>query len=198
MKTTAVKERPILFSGPMVRAILENRKTQTRRVAKLTDGGHVRLGIRRWHPDDDAASLACPYGQPGGRLYVRETFRKDSAGADYMIQHFITYKADGATREALDSVDSPGIGWRPSIFMPRWASRLPLEVVEVRVEKLQAITHDDAIAEGIPEWEGDKLQRGPSAPIHDYADLWDKINGKRAPWKLNPWVWVIEFKRVTD
>jgi hypothetical protein len=148
-----MKERPILFSAPMVRAILDGRKTQTRRVIKEKlmrgEGAHVNN---------------CQYGKPGDRLWVRETF----CYHDYLARYL--YKADGVT----------GVKWKPSIFMPRIASRIMLEITGIRVERLQDISEEDAIAEGWPkssDW---------------YRSLWESINGQGS-WVLNPWVWVIEF-----
>ena len=201
-----MKERPILFSAPMVRAILDGSKTQTRRIVKpkwtIYPAADPRM--TKWLP-------ACPYGQPGDRLWVRETwqgplldseeheaqFREDGPDA-FNKPGFCAYRAT----DTLDAVDSDGndLGWRPSIHMPRWASRILLEVTGVRVERLNDISKADAIAEGAP----------PSHPSIDrvsaeyghadfsrswYAQLWDQINGPGS-WDANPWVWVVEFKRV--
>ncbi len=162
--------RPILFSGPMVRALLAGAKTQTRRVvtAKNVSFGHI----------------PCPYGAPGDRLWVRETFRIEGGARPEHGPNGVHFRADE---------DEPGIGWRPSIFMPRWASRLTLEVTEVRVERLGALTYDDAQAEGVDFF--------PLAPgcslVQRFALGWDAINGKRGfPWASNPWVWVVAFRRV--
>jgi hypothetical protein len=169
-----MKERPILFSGPMVRAILEGRKTITRRVLKLQDydGGNcyeTRDGILR-----DILSL-CPYGIPGDRLWVRETW------ADPCGKRIPVYRADEAT--AYQNVK-----WRPSIFMPRWASRITLEITRVRVERLQDITEKDAISEGVLSSDYDKTYR------YAFSVLWDSINGPKYPWSDNPWVWVIDLR----
>jgi hypothetical protein len=203
--TTATKERPILFSGPMVRAILDGKKTQTRRVAKFTAGGHVRLGPRRWHPEDPEATAASPYGQPGGRLWVRETW------LPFISEHVFdgkkyAYRAD-IVRDFEDTERCRRelhYKWKPSIFMPREACRITLEVTGVRVELVQEISEEDAEAEGV--------KRGPcncanwaacgcslSSYRLAYSKLWDSLNAKRGfGWNKNPWVWVIEFKRVTD
>jgi hypothetical protein len=191
-----MKERPILFSGPMVRAILEGRKTQTRRVVTLTDSGRVKAvgSSRNWHLDDANAVLACPYGQPGDRLWVRESGWQPPylspkmlrEGADTWPRY--VYNADGDEKEWCREN-----GWksRPSIHMPRWASRITLEVAGVRVERLNAITHVDAIAEG--------CEPHPDAPHQsmgdDFKRLWQSINGPGS-WDLNPWVWVVEFKKL--
>lgn len=185
-----VKERPILFSGPMVRAILEGRKTQTRRVKKPQP---IDLGVIHI-----VGQIKCPYGQPGDRLWVRETFCPD--WCDEVI-----YRADDPTgRAARDAGYSHEPKWKPSIFMPRWASRIDLEVVGIRAERLQEISEDDALAEGCEP--GGGACSGPMDPVEydgytasdEFAALWDSINAKRGhSWESNPWVWVVEFKRVT-
>ena len=162
-------ERPILFSAPMVRAILDRTKTQTRRVVKLKPD-YMETFLRL--PNKVAC---CPYGQPGGRLWVRETF-EDCESA---LHSCVLYRADGGT---------PGTKWTPSIHMPRWASRITLEITGVRVERLRDNREADAISEGTPfpcgGWVG------------GYQKLWESIHGPGS-WDLNPWVWVVEFKRVT-
>lgn len=191
-----MKEIPILFSAPMVRALLDGSKTQTRRAVKLTDAAHVKEpgGHRRWHPADPEARLACPYGQPGDRLWVREAWstlgmydsRKPSdMDPDYVGT--IRYMADGDKSGKL----------RPSMFMPRWASRITLEITGVRVERLQACNEFDARQEGSFSWAGEQ-----ETPVRDlpearlvYRQLWESINGPGS-WVANPWVWCIEFKRV--
>lgn len=225
-----MKERPILFSAPMVRAILNGTKTQTRRVAKLTDAGHVKEpgGHRRWHTADFNARLACPYGQPGDRLWVRETWRIGSWSED-SGSIAIDYQADGNNRrewlevpdgddflrywqqstddaiKALGDQDrykwEPGQSpcrWRPSIHMPRFASRITLEITGVRVERLQDISEADALAEGctstaIVNDAGDDYIGHYAS--EEYQDLWESINGPDS-WAANPWVWVVEFKRI--
>jgi hypothetical protein len=185
-----MKERPILFSAPMVRAILEGRKTQTRRVAKQTANGHLKQlgGHRRWHPADPEARLASPYGQPGDRLWVREAWAY-YGGDEYLYQQqneCVWYRA----HDIGDPV--PGVRWRPSIHMPRWASRITLEVTGVRVERLQDISEADAVAEGI---EAPPPADPVDMPVWRYRQLWGAINGPKS-WQANPWVWVVEFKRV--
>lgn len=198
-----MKERPILFSGPMVRAILEGRKTQTRRIVKPQpdDNGlwFMRNAPLDWrediHGDWNPWKGETPNGDtwngsvkcwPGDRLWVRETFGKiHYEGVDEHPTYF--YRADETDAEA-DAL----IKWRPSIHMPRAASRITLEVVSVRVERLQDIREDDARAEGV----GEGPQEGwVTGPVVAFADLWDSINGQDA-WLANPWVWVVEFKRV--
>ena len=196
-----MKERPILFSGPMVRAILEGRKTQTRRVVKpqpptafvtvrVEDGTQASWCLRNQSAFDlpesaaDWLTLRCPYGVPGDRLWVRETWGSCTTNGTVCSG----YRADVALRPEIEAgVDR----WRPSIHMPRWASRLLLEVKAVRVERLQEISEDDAFAEGISggDWLGN--------PVGTYRELWDSINAKRGhSWESNPWVWVVEFERV--
>ncbi len=195
-------ERPILFSGPMVRAILDGRKTQTRRVVKPQPGGQLFHGMDwRWYRSalaDEREPIRCPYGVPGDRLWVRETFALsvvDPDGPppeDDHENYDVIYRADP---------DQPGGGWtdgdgkaipppwRPSIHMPRWASRLTLEVVSVRVERLNEISEADARAEGM---DADVA----NSPRVWFMATWNAINAKRAPWESNPWVWRVEFRRV--
>lgn len=223
-----MKERPILFSAPMVRAILEGRKTQTRRAIRKQfapdaepaevastspEGWQISGHSGLWWDDAGACiddAIRCPYGQPGDRLWVRETWQgpllESEEQEDEFRQSPDIYKKPGfcvyRATDTLDAIDEDGkeLGWRPSIHMPRWASRILLEVTGVRVERLNDISKADAIAEGAP----------PSHPSIDrvsaeyghadfsrswYAQLWDQINGAGS-WDANPWVWVVEFKRV--
>ena len=183
-----MKERPILFSAPMVRAILDGRKTVTRRIVKARDleWMDVHQGLRE--PDN---AERCPYGQPGGdRLYVRETFGHFERNENFAPGCEVFYRADG---ESL-AVEP----WRPSIHMPRWASRITLEVTGVRVERLQDIDLADALAEGISDTGAlilDSAGNEQGGPIAEYAVLWEQINGTGS-WDANPWVWVIEFRRL--
>jgi hypothetical protein len=186
-----MRERPILFSGPMVQAILEGRKTQTRRLVNAR-GFHDFEGDQDndgW-PLAPAKSTGClarlpaTYGTAGDRLWVRETWGGDIlCGFAYRADHpdWPCFQGDG------EQADSP---WRPSIHMPKEASRLTLEVTGVRVEPLQSISERDACAEGM----GSPITRDCKVP--QFAALWDAINGERAPWASNPWVWVIEFRRL--
>ncbi len=263
MSQTATHEKPILFSGEMVRAILAGKKTQTRRVMKtpperveessdwwesvpagatlsgvgmsatyefpgsrparwfhfdsLTNGyiEHMRPAVgkrptkrraiksamwqrqrhdvkARWS-ESEVCGL-CPYGLPGNRLWVRETWTPipEAKPSGYFTDP--KWK-DRVAFYAADN-DRPmwaGDKWRPSIFMPRAASRITLEVVSIRVERVQSISEADAEAEGV-----DYIPSAPAALTHrtSFARLWDKINGKRAPWESNPWVWCITFKRI--
>lgn len=191
-------ERPILFSAPMVLALLNGCKTQTRRVAKLTANGHVKeqSGNRRWHPADFDVGLACPYGQPGDRLWVRETFANIAMYRDAPL--LADRQSDFAYRASGDNIGCHK--WKPSIHMPRVASRITLEITSVRVEHVQDISKEDALTEGIvPLHEGFGLPDGihfhASDPRESYLSLWNAINGEGSAWN-NPWVWVVEFKRL--
>lgn len=190
------KERPIIFSGPMVRAILAGRKTQTRRIVKPEP---IQAGA--WFDWKNLRGIAeslfplyCPYGKPGDRLWVRETWQMNEPPSGAI------YRAD----DVAGHIDG---GWRSSMFMPRWASRLSLDMTGVRAERLQEITTADAMAEGIPQTAGEAhaldlidLDKTPGhewdnrTSAENFAVLWDAINGKRAPWESNPWVWVVEFR----
>lgn len=198
-------ERPILFSAPMVRAIIGGRKTQTRRVVKpqsphgysgdMLDGSV--LYVVNEHGDvSDLTQIRCPYGQPGDLLWVRETWRlmcgdvRQPAFGHRCGRPCVEYRAACGTG-MLGDMEKAGRRWKPSIFMPRWASRLTLRVTGVRVEKLQAISQADAVEEGVGGSSDEAL--------YEYRRLWDEINGKRpgCAWADNPWVWVVSFERVT-
>ena len=189
---------PILFSGAMVRAILDGRKTQTRRIMKpqpIEDPqGYLTWKDRRnleagAFVADAGWWLDCPYGQPGDRLWVRETWKQQPDGT-------IEYRAD---RDWLQR-------WSAPLYMPRAASRITLELTSVRVERLQDISEADAQAEGVDLLPCTYVGRcnSNSCPRHGrldryrlaYAALWNTINGKTYPWDGNPWVWVLSFKRV--
>lgn len=181
-----MRERPILFSGPMVRAILDGTKTQTRRVAMHTVCG-VRVARLAYDPAPDVC--ACPYGVPGDRLWVRETFAPFSTGG-------AVYRAD-KPRFSPGAHEVVGGSWHPSIHMPRWASRLSLEVTGVRVERLQDISEADAIAEGCHDSDGAPTQELSGTARGAFALLWDDLNADRGyGWDANPWVWVVEFRKV--
>lgn len=196
-----MKERPILFSAPMVRAILDGTKTQTRRVAHVTDEG-CRPGFitptagftpRRI----ESHYTYCPYGQPGDRLWVRETHAivprtayANSVGVNQVLRPDDNHDA-AVFREGWER-SKPG-RWRPSIHMPRWASRITLEIVRVRVERLHDISEQDAWAEGCLGWDDDVT--GGSSGYAEFWNLWESINGEGS-WNKNPWVWVVEFKKV--
>lgn len=204
-----MKERPILFSGPMVRAILERRKTQTRRIVKPDIANFLEDG---WGPEERMyetrdgdivpARTLCPYGVPGDRLWVRETFAEVQPyyGPSDEIPDWVNYKyrADFDDFEA-DPLQFGPNKWRPSIFMPHAASRILLEITNVRVERLQDITEEDAIAEGVEpvEW-GEDMGGMPgdfTSYVEGFKDVWQSINGSEFCME-NPWVWVIEFKRI--
>lgn len=219
-----MKERPILFSASMARAILAGEKTQTRRVMKpqpwLIPGTPYITGGWMWTRSGDGdgegldwginapmdevgAALAkyCPYGQPGDRLWVRESFRFGSAPNDASGQGIALFGSDASSAIPHPDMEMGRYNWCrryvpvSAIHMPRWACRLLLEVTGVRVERVQEITEDDARAEGM-----EVLSVGTAtwSNRQSFAVLWDQINGKRAgcAWDNNPWVWVIEFRRV--
>jgi hypothetical protein len=201
-----MKERPILYSAPMVLAKLAGRKTQTRRAIK--DDWWRCLDPE--DKDDRARALKmCHYGVPGDRLWGRETWAPD-AFTGRIMREGRPFDTTQAKRTVFYRATEPNAGapgyktiWRPSIFMPRWASRLLDEVVSVRVERLQDITRDDAIAEGLerrpgsPNWFWPGGPEGFGDPCACYFRGWDMINGKGAA-ALNPWVWVVETRPVTS
>lgn len=214
----AFKERPILFSAPMVRALLDGTKTQTRRIcraAQLRDDGTEHRDADGWPLYDDSKVseeefvMPPPYGKPGDRLWVREAFRlTDTFDADSPNRVAercldagyskpwapLQFEADYDQRNWMNvgtptfPTMSPKAGkLRPGIHQPRWASRIDLEVTGVRVERLQDISDADALAEGVAGH--------PDGPWHAYRSLWTLINGAGS-WDANPWVWVVEFRRV--
>jgi hypothetical protein len=196
------KERPILFSGPMVLALRAKTKTQTRRVVKFrefrpsdtpgydwTFRGTLRGGTSSsvWQDLRHSQLLdLCPYGKPGDRLWVRETWATTEQDGDHPRDAYVVYRATDPDWETQQ-----GWRWRPSIFMPRWASRLTLEIVEVRVQQLHTISAADCVAEGFLP-----TMRNEPPALDRFRDLWEKLNGKRHPWKSNPWLWAITFRRV--
>lgn len=207
-----VREGPILFSAPMVRAILDGTKTQTRRpvkpqpihVAQEWPDGHPELA--EWFPADehgdviDAPKLRCPYGAPGDRLWVRETFFLNHVSYDLgpiprvrptdLPASDVCYRADGELAEQFEMVEGQS-PWRPSIHMPRWASRITLEVTRVRVERLCDGIDDEAVrAEG---FDGDIFEAHRA-----FRSGWDAMYARKPErqWHANPWVWVVEFNRV--
>ncbi|HEY9749835.1 MAG TPA: hypothetical protein V6C63_14215 [Allocoleopsis sp.] len=221
MSATPIKERPILFSGPMIRAILEGRKTQTRRIIKLpswstndwsdfeTDGKEAEIICAN---TGCLASIPCPYGQVGDRLYCRETWSKSLP--EWQIEAPYIYRADHLDPKG----DAQPIKWKPAIHMPKEASRITLEITDVRVQRLQEISEEDAIAEGIrligdtfPHG-GDFWKKGPNFYTIEYpgwsfnaptakecfAHLWDSINGKTYPWGSNLFVRAVSFKRIAQ
>ena len=202
-----MKIYPILFNGEMVRAILDERKTQARRVIKPqpiiqpSDSGHPYVEfVWKDHQEgvvdcpDDMIQF-CPYGNSGDELWVRETWQQ--------LERTVYYAAD----ERLETQDWPeGLWnvdkWRPSIHMPRWASRITLEVTNVQVERVQDITNDDCGAEGVLPVDSECQDlTGAWVEVDDYfhpfIELWDSLNAKRGfGWDTNPWVWVINFRRI--
>lgn len=212
-----MKERPILFSAPMVRAILEGRKTQTRRIVKpqpeklpirVQEAALAVLHEGKFHFQRNDGTLIgawekqSPYGQPGDRLWVREKIFYSENNGVY------EYAADNKT------VVDAALEWRatwayegkpiiPSIHMPRAASRILLEVLDVRVERLQEISEDDAISEGVYFGGPEPTYQSPDdgnpdewvLPLESFTELWQSINGPES-WDENPWVWVITFKKI--
>lgn len=207
-----MKERPILFSGPMVRAILEGRKTVTRRVVKANPdkdmGKRCVLQPHELAGEVNAGNFRnCRYGQPGDRLWVRESFadlrgtgiehRPDPTGP---LQRY-AFAADSPPGSCSDEARKDfGVKWKPSIHMPRAACRILLEITAVRVERLKDLSYEQALAEGINHADDglfhveDSRHLGAD-PRESFAGLWESINGDGS-WDANPWVWVVEFKRV--
>lgn len=209
-----MKERPILFSAPMVRAILSGQKTMTRRVIKefpttgyrwggwiIESSDRKETGAATVVPESNSQYCAtgkiaklCPYGQPGDRLWVRETWHCCETMQEYVksgeiSRDHIEYRAD------LPMVTICDGGWTPSIYMPRWASRINLEITAIRVERLNDISEEEAKAEGcelhteyMPMKVGFNYRQA-------FGGLWESINGPGS-WNANPWVWVVEFKKV--
>ncbi|ACT50915.1 hypothetical protein [Methylovorus glucosotrophus] len=233
-----MKERPILFSAPMVRALLDGSKTQTRRVVKpQPPSGWDRTcwfsaPVWGWTAQDEPSQTwhkaRCPYGQPGDHIWAKETFfaygrwemrYSERKGRDE--RHFVdmTIDCDRAYQYAADNPDIPPAtrgsvqpGWykRPAIFMPRIASRIQLEITCVRVERLIDISEQDAKDEGIFEFSKNGLidyvkgnvwetanEFSPNCFTGIYALLWESINGPGS-WSANPWVWVVEFRRISE
>lgn len=207
----AMKERPILFSGAMVRAILEGIKTQTRRIVKPVLGPRADWtpweGVG-WKPNGLMADipseafskmLYCPYGEVGDYLWVKETFQTGEFACNE--PRGFVYRAT-----ELDWETCEGWKWKPSIFMPRAASRISLEITGMQIERLQDITGEDCVAEGIPlenhkcgcercATTSELCTATQSDLVMAYQELWDSINGKGS-WAKNPYVWVLEFRRI--
>ena len=199
-----MKERPILFSAPMVRAILAGTKMQTRRVVKPqpTEGGlewatacggdfaawqDPLLLLDEHSEDGGPCQRQCPYGQPGDRLWVRESFcpiyPQDphyNSGRPIEYDYRATYKHGDRLGDLIGAKKK----WKPSIHMPRAASRITLEVTDVRVERLGDVSESDARAEGVQS-------------VAEFKELWASINGPSS-WGANPWVWVVSFRRMSD
>lgn len=199
-----MRERPILMSAPMVRALLNGTKTQTRRVVRWPETfsgsfDHLRQdAVEYFNAGLLPLRLRCPYGAPGDVLWVREAWCHTGTGvwtisdARNAYDGQVIYRADG---------ERDGVKWWPSIHMPRWASRITLRITDVRVERLQDIGEADARAEGCPfDHEGNQYEPPAADPWQGYGRasfslLWSKINGG-ASWDANPWVWVVAFERV--
>ncbi|HGV0010029.1 TPA: morphogenetic protein [Klebsiella pneumoniae] len=226
-----MKERGMIFNGEMVRAILDGRKTQTRRPVKfpiLDRNLGCELAGNELAGELSAGNyLNSAFGKPGDRIWVRETFQGPLFDYDLMDSYckdptpfekpeFCVYKADGVPApEFYDADDELHCCWRPSIHMPRWASRILLEITDVRVEQLNAISPEDAESEGLertnftgfgdepglpsypePDVYFDPLKKQwKEYPPEAFAGLWESIYGEGS-WQANPWVWVISFKRV--
>lgn len=212
---TCVRERPILFMPEMVLAVLDDRKDQTRRVVKeqpkvelfaFIGSDNKPTGDFAFvdHPRVISKHIRCPYGVPGDRLWVRENLRRTESG-------IWIYGADKKPVLVSKNNETAMTAWAhhkqqnycPSMFMPRWASRITLEVTEVRVQRIQEISEEDAKAEGIAEvegkrgvWDGGGPAMGPNPQVA-FMRLWNSINESRGyGWDANPWVWVIGFRRV--
>lgn len=214
------KERPILFNGAMVRAILSGKKTVTRRLvkgnqipsrSKSDSPKHQWIAVVQDHPrwgfaafgateEECAAELAmyggCPYGRQGDRLWVREAFNRTNPGGTEGVYY---YRADGEFPKCIGGGRFTGVeSWKPSIHMPRAACRILLEITDVRVERLQDISEEQALAEGIAKHPGGGYHIEDSkhywaSPIDSFAGLWSSVGGD---WDANPWVWVVEFRRA--
>jgi len=191
-----MKERPILFSGPMVRAILGGRKTQTRRVVKPQP-------INLTGPDFDGPvdrSFACPYGQPGDRLWVRETHLSVSRDHAHdllegnKVGSQLVYKTSFHDDWIKYAKEKYGYKWKPSIHMPFEACRLFLQITNIRIERLQDIGDADAANEGCIYGRGASVD--PAVGNNIFINLWQSVYGEES-WNANPWVWVIEFKQIT-
>lgn len=193
-----MKERPILMSAPMVRALNDGRKTQTRRIVKLPGGPW--FGGETARQLDDGPDLArfwsvtrerfvvvkCPYGTAGDRLWVRETWRTtgDDGRADYLPPHALQPHAVWHEADGQAPADQCVGKRRPGIFLPRWASRILLEVTEIRVERLNVISDTDVVQEGCDSRDA-------------FVNLWDSLNNDKGfAWGTNPWVWVVQFREV--
>lgn len=218
-----MKERGMIFNAEMVRAILDGRKTQTRRIVKsdCMDIGEKDDGMLwPWREHDNGGDYwyPCPFGEVGDRIWVRETFQGPLVSEELLEEYraypekfenpeYCEYAADGGPRpEYCDLDDNLRHGWRPSIHMPRWASRITLEITGVRVERLQNISETDAEAEGIDmealfdaqdcyDCIADHNMTGRPTVTGKFKYLWESIYGEES-WQANPWVWAITFRRV--
>lgn len=202
-----MKERGMIFNAEMVRALLDGRKTQTRRPVKFPvhdkNLGCELAGNELAGELSAGNYLNSAFGKPGDRIWVRETFQGPLFNYEQMDEYledsskfekpeFCQYAADGGHRpEYQDADDNLRHGWRPSIHMPRWASRILLEITNVRVERLKSISDGDALREGCSTAD----MKSGDCVADVFARLWASIYGAES-WNANPWVWVIEFKRV--
>ena len=221
-QSNQVKERPIIFSGEMVKAILDGKNTMTRRVVKSNFINHYKHAhIIRQSTDKKREGKAyfyykpCsgmvlssqlvsnPYGKVGDRLWVRETWQE--IGPDCLLTYKATYPSDlYAKRPELENVPplaglkERGYLWKSPMFMPRWASRILLEITDIKVERLQDISCEDAVKEGFSDKKPSGMQPAMMPnPKADFRNYWDSLNTKKGyPWSSNPWVWVVEFKVV--
>lgn len=211
-------ERGMIFNSEMVRAILDGRKTQTRRIMAPQPADDIERGIfpnpevigwksSRRHKHGSTTAHFCPYGKPGDRIWVREAFRVHSRATDVAT---LVYKAsernswtEQTHRVPVAVCNKPATPekWTPSLHMPRWASRILLEITDVRVERLNTISEEDAQAEGMeltgwrPTYSDPDSGGEVMTPYDNFAELWSSIYGDES-WKANGWVWVISFKRV--
>ncbi|MED5757828.1 hypothetical protein VZ191_05530 [Enterobacter roggenkampii] len=218
-------ERGMIFNAEMVRAILDGRKTQTRRIMKVQpvlNGNFYEVFGAGWSKGiksvpavpGHSLSTKCPFGTVGDRIWVREAFRVMGCATDvarlmYKASERNSFTESTRTVPVASCTKQPSQKWTPSIHMPRWASRITLEITDVRVERLNSIIEDDAAAEGVgsaiwfaatgvPEDEWSSLgEHGAerASHINTFATLWESIYGAES-WQANPWVWVIEFRRV--
>jgi len=204
-------EHPILFSTEMVKVILKGNKTQTRRIFKDTTEHHSPYNpayLERWKNDSGWENI-CPYGKIGDTLWVRETFAYridvDIDKEREKAKHYLMYKANGGSPYNHMNWHSY-TNWKPSIHMPRWASRINLKITDIRIQKLQDVSENDAFEEGMNKQIATYL--GISTPESQeefnftacrrvFHALWDYINAKRGySWESNPWVWCISFRKI--
>ncbi|MGK3603623.1 morphogenetic protein [Klebsiella variicola] len=212
---TKITERGMIFNAEMVRALLSGRKTQTRRIIKPQPEATLSGSLSgKWLsrplnglllPKIEDIAIHCPFGVVGDRIWVRETFQGPLFDYDLMDSYckdptpfekpeFCVYKADGVPApEFYDADDELHCCWRPSIHMPRWASRILLEITNVRVERLKSISDGDAIREGCSTAD----MKSGVCVADVFARLWASIYGDES-WNSNPWVWVIDFKRIEE
>ncbi|EPO5347074.1 MULTISPECIES: hypothetical protein [Klebsiella] len=195
-------ERGMIFNAEMVRAILDGRKTQTRRIVKLQpdEDGLAKVTNGPW-VDTSERNYRCPFGDVGDRIWVRETWAEAGASAPNLKLYRANYP-EHVPSHYENVPPANEIRWTPSIHMPRWASRILLEITDVRVERLNAISEHDAQAEGVAKLRGGFWQHyQPGWTQHQlsargsFVTLWKSIYGEES-WNSNPWVWVIEFKRI--